>query len=168
MAIIQFQKTQLALFTPFEANRVTALWPAGSGISSTDVQNAIEEAKSDALNNDRYPIPCSYGGNANAGRYLEIFPDLPSDANNAPFIAPDNSRIVAYSFGCVANSTGTIIIRNLTTATNLVTITFTNQKRVTATGLTVGPINALDEIGIFVGSGSFNKPFGRTWFNTET
>jgi hypothetical protein len=168
MATIILGRTQTADATPFDPNRVTALWPSGSGIAATDVQNAIEEAKNDALNNDRYPIQASYGGNANAGRYLEIYAGLDSSSTVAPMVAPEKSNIVAYSFGCTASSTGVIKVRNHTTAIDILTVTFTAQTRITVTGTVIAGINALDELGIYVSSGSLNKPFCRIWFNTVT
>ena len=139
-----------------------------AGITADNVFDAILEAKTDALNNDRYPVQASYGGNATAGRYLEIYPSIASDSANGPLIIPELSRISSYTAGCVANSTFVLTIRNLTTATDLLNITFTASKEVNATGLSVSGVNANDHLGFYIKSGSANKPFIRVWFNTIT
>ena len=163
--MILFGKTQDAYGTPFNGADPQAI---SAGITADNVFNAILEAKTDALNNDRYPVQASYNGNATTGRYLEIYPSLASDNANAPLIIPETSRIASYTAGCVANSTGVLTIRNLTTSTDLLSITFTATKEVNATGLSIAGINPNDHLGIYVKSGSLNKPFIRVWFNTVT
>lgn len=158
----------VAQSVPFEPDRVTALWPTGTGLSSENVQDAIEEAKNDSLNNDRYPVQASYGANAGVGRYLEVYPALASDNANAPLIVPEISRIVAYTAGAVANSTGVLAIRNLTTATDLLLINFIAGKEYNATNLNITGIAPNDHLGFYIKSGSINKPFIRIWLNTIT
>lgn len=155
----------VAYSVPFNNQDANAI---SAGLSSDNVFDAIVEAKNDALNNDRYPVQASYGGNANIGRYLEIYPSLASDNANAPLIVPEASRISAYTAGCVSNSTGTLTIRNLTTSTDLIDIVFSATKEHNATGLMIMGINPDDHLGIYVKSGSLNKPFIRVWFNTIT
>jgi hypothetical protein len=155
----------VAYSIPFNASDPLAV---SAGISSQDVFNAIIEVKADALNNDRYPVQASYGGNANTGRYLEVYPSLASDDANAPLIIPEASKISAYTAGAVSNSTGVVTIRNLTTATDLIDIAFSANKEVNATGLSITGISPNDHLGFYIKSGSINKPYIRVWFNTIT
>ena len=63
----------VALSVPFEPNR-DPQWNGNagpSGIQSINVQDAIEEAKADALNADIILLLTHYGGNAIVGRYTE-------------------------------------------------------------------------------------------------
>lgn len=161
--MIIFGRTQDAHQTPFDATDPAAI---AANIESTDVFNAIIEVKEDAINNDRYPVFCSYNGNANVGRRLEIWSGIASD--QAPLILPENSKIVAYSFGATAAATGTIRIRNITTNTTVLDIIFSAQISSTAVGLLLPIQPALSRIEIFIASGSFNKPYGVFWVNTVT
>ena len=147
---------------PFDAAAADAI---AAGINKDNVHEAIIQAKTQALSNDRYPILCHYNGNAITGRYLEIFPARPSSA--APLIVPENSNVTTLVFACEANSTGTIQIYNLTTATVLHTITFTNESFKLVTGLTL-PVAAQNRISVRVNSGSLNKPYGAFWVNTAS
>lgn len=162
MSKLLFGRTQNAYQTPFDSSDPAAI---AAGFVSTDVFNAILEAKQDAINNDRYPILCHYNGNANAGRYLEIFPARAS--NTAPHILPTASNIVAVVFACEAASTGTIQIYNLTTATVLYTVTFTAETTKVFTGLMI-PAAALNRLAVRVNTGSLNKPYGIYWVNSST
>lgn len=161
--MIIFGRTQDAFQTPFDATNPAAV---AAGISSTDVFNAIIEAKQDSLNNDRYPVFCSRNGNTNASVRLQIWSGI--DSNIAPLILPEASRIVAYSFGATAAATGSIAIRNITTNSVIVTITFSAQTAVTAVGLTLPTQPALSQLEVYVASGSFNRPYGVFWLNTVT
>ena len=147
---------------PFDAAAADAI---AAGINKTNVHEAIIQAKQQALSNDRYPILCYYNGNANTNRYLEIFPARAS--STAPLIVPENSNITTLVFACEANSSGTIQIYNLTTATVLYTVTFTNQKLRVVTGLML-PVAAQDRIAVRVNSGSLHKPYGAFWVNTAS
>lgn len=156
----------VAYSVPFDNQDLDAVT---AGINSDNVFDAIIEVKSDALNNDRYPVDCFYNGHAGVNRFLEFFPNITSAVNGAPFIPPENTNIVTIVAGAVSNSTGTICIyKNGNYTTPLYTITFTNQKRVIVSGPALASLNALDEISIKVATGSFNKPFIRLWLNTVT
>lgn len=161
--MIVFGRTQDAFQTPFDASDPAAI---AAGISSTDVFNAIIEAKQDSLNNDRYPVFCSRNSNANINVRLQIWSGI--DSNVAPLILPEASRIVAYSFGATAAATGRIAIRNITTNTLIVTINFSAQTAVTAVGLSLPTQPALSALEVYVVSGLFRRPYGVFWLNTVT
>jgi len=162
--MIVFGRTQRSIQTPFEPLRNPGFGGLPSTISSTDVQNAIEEAKISAFNNDRYPFIASYGGNANVGRYLELFPGLDSLA--APFIVPENSIIKTVTLGNTAISTGTV---GFFKSTNLVTPVFslslTAQISNVFSSLSYA-FNQGDKVSIRITAGSLKKPYMRVWVNT--
>lgn len=142
--------------------------PLASGFTSEDTFSAIIEAKQGALNNDRYPVDCFYNGNAGATRFLEFFTNIDSSQINAPFIPPENSKIITIVAGAVANSTGVVsIYKNGNYATSIYDITYTNNRKIILTGLTIA-LTALDDISIRVSSGSINKPYIRFWINTAS
>lgn len=155
-------RTQEAIDTPFEPNRNPGFGGVPSGIESEDVQNAIEEAKRDAIENDRYVVFGSYGGNANVGRYLEFFPG--TDSFEAPVFLPVSSKLLGVVTATTAvDATCTIGFFDLTVSdvVPVYTITFTAQKRVVNTGtpavpLYVFPVGA--QVAVRVTSGSINKP----------
>jgi hypothetical protein len=152
-------KSYVAKTVPFEPNALL-------GFSSTDVQAAIEEAKSDAFYNDRYPFIGSYNGNANAGRYLEVFPGIGSDS--APFLFPENSQVVTVTLGNTTMSTGTIGFFKTTDLVNPVfSLSLTNQTTAIFTGL-AHSFASQDQMAIRVTAGSLNKPYIRVWINTVT
>lgn len=165
MGVLLFGRTQDAYGTPFDPTDPDAI--AAGLTSSNTVQKAIIEAKNDAINNDRYPFQAYYGGNANVGRYFELFPGLASYPD-APFVTPENSVIKQITFGCTGLSTGTVGIFKTSDLVNpIYSFSLTNEQRKTITGLNVS-ILAGDEVAIRVTAGSFNKPFMRTWINTAT
>lgn len=157
MGVIVFGRTQLAQNTPFDN--------ATNGFTATDVQAAIEETLLDAINNDRYPIQANYNGNANIGRYLEVFPG--EDSLAAPLLSPSNSKIVQITIQAVAVSTGSIEIYNITTATVLYTASFSGAAKQTFNNLSIAGIAAGNELGFRVSGASINKPKIRAWFNTQ-
>lgn len=162
---ILFGRTQDAYDTPFNKNDPLAV---AAGITNSDtVFEAILEAKTDSLNNDRYPFEAHFGGNANVGRYLEIFPALASFPD-APFVFPENSAIKTVTLGCSASATAVIgFFRTTNLVTPVFSVSLTNQTRGIFTGLN-HLFNANDELAIRVTSGSLNRPFMRIWVNTVT
>lgn len=164
MSLLQFGRTQDAYGTPFDPTDPDAI---AAGLSSDTVQKAIIEAKQDAINNDRYPFQCQYGGNANTGRYLEIFSGLPSSPD-APFVFPENSALKQITFGTTGLSTTTIgIFKTTDLVTPIYSFSLVAEQRKVITGLNVNFI-AGDEIAIRITAGSCNKPFMRLWVNTVT
>jgi hypothetical protein len=158
-AVLLFDRTQFAGNVPFDNTG-----PAAS-FTSTNVQDAIVEAITDSINNDRYPIQANYGGNGNAGTFLEVFPG--EDSNTAPLVMPQSSLILQVTIQASANSNGAIRISNKTTATTLYTANFSGTSKRVFTGLSVGGISANDEITFSVVTASVNKPKIRVWFNTQ-
>lgn len=140
---------------PFEPNR------NGSDILSEDVQAAIEEAKADALANDRYIILGFYGGNALTGRYLEFFPGF--DSNEAPIFLPVASKLLTIVAASSSNSTGTISFYDLNvSSTNPVfSLSFNNEQRRAAVTTPSSPLYVFApnaKVAIRVSSGTINKP----------
>ena len=133
-----------------------------NGWVSTNVQAAIEEALSVAIGNDSYSFVASYNGNANVGRYLEVFPAIGSDS--APLIFPTDAILTAVSLGVVAVGTGTIgFFKSTDLVTPIYSISITAESRKLDTTVMGAEFDALDELSIRVTSGSFNKPFIRVW-----
>lgn len=143
---------------PFEPNRNPGYGGVPSDIESQNVQDAIEEAKHDALNNDRYLIFCAYNGNANAGRYLEMFPSI--DMSTAPYYsAVDTTCLTIVAATVAANSTCTIGFYSVDgTETLLYTLTFSNEKRKIVSGTPIFTLLAARQLYIRVDSGSISKP----------
>lgn len=164
MGILLFGRTQDAYGTPFDPTDPDAI---AAGLSSLTVQKAIIEAKQDAINNDRYPFQAQYGGNANTGRYLEIFAGLASFPD-APFVVPENSAIKQITFGTVGLSTVTVgIFKTTDLVTPVYSFSLVSESRKLIQNLTI-PFFASDEIAIRITAGSCNKPFMRVWVNTTT
>jgi hypothetical protein len=146
---------------PFEPNR-NPQWGGNvgpSGIQSTDVQSAIEEAKADALANDRFVILSHYGGNANAGRYTEWYSQEAGDVSPIYLVASANLLGITCQT-TAANATCTIGVfdLNVSSVTPAYTVVMTAQKRVSYVGtpLTTFAANAL--IAMRVLTGSINTP----------
>lgn len=158
---ILFGRTQNALETPFEPNRSPGYGGTPSEIESDNVQDAIEEAKNDALNNDRYIILCSYGGNASTGRSLEAFPSLPM--SEAPIFLPVASKLLTLVIGASAASTVTVSFFNraVSTTVPVYSTSLTAQTRKVVLGTPALPLavfNASTELEVRITAGSANKP----------
>lgn len=150
-----FGRTQSAFATPFESQPERA-----NGYVSKTVQEAIEETLALAVANDRLVILPSYNGNANAGRYLEIFRGI--DMSIAPFDINTTAKCLFISARTTAaNATCTIGFYDITTMTLLYTLTMTAQKQVVDQGTGAIPLFTLPntgELGIKIDSGSINRP----------
>lgn len=108
-------------------------------------------------------IIASYNGNANTGRYLEIFPGI--DSLTGPYYIPTNAYIVAFTFSAIANSTGVCSLFKTTDLVNpLTSLTLTASKNVSTVSLNVA-LNAGDLICARITSGSINKPY-IVWYIT--
>ena len=164
--------TPVALSVPFEPNR-NPQWGGNvgpSGIESTDVQSAIEEAKADALANDRFLILSHYGGNANVGRYTEWYPQEAGDVSPIILSAASLLRTVTCQT-TAANATCTLGIfdLNISSVTPVYTIVMAAQKRVVYIGapnLATFAANAL--VAIRVLTGSINTPELQVTFSSAT
>lgn len=163
--------TPVAVSVPFEPNR-DPQWGGNagpSGITSTDVQSAIEEAKADALSNDRFLILASYGGNANTGRYLEIFPGQAS--NESPIFSSSGLRnlsIVCQTTSANATCNIGVFDLNVSSVTPIYTIVMTAQKRVEYVGNPLALFAANCLLAIRVTSGSINQPTIQMFFSSAT
>lgn len=154
--------TPVALSIPFEPLRT----PGYNGIDSTlealNVQDAIEEAKLDAFNNDRYAVFGSYNGNAITGRYLEFFPGISS--NEVPILIPVQTRLLDVVFQSPANSTATLGFFDLAVSaiTPFFTISLVNSRVATAIiadpNFPNGVIAANGELAIRITAGNVSKP----------
>lgn len=164
--------TPVAQSIPFEPNRNPGYGGVPSGIMSDNVQDAIEEAKQDALNNDRFLLMASYNGNANAGRYLEFFNNI--DSLIAPILFTAESKVIdIVAATTAASATCTIQFVDVAPTTPIVlyTLTFSNQKRVIDDGLPESPlftIPANTRLGIRIGTGSINRPHLYFYVSTST
>lgn len=160
--MILFGRTQTAIQTPFEPNRNPGFGGVPSEIESTDVQNAIEEAKQDALSNDRYVLLCSYGGNANTGRYLEFFPSI--DSSLAPIYLPVQTKLLSIVASTTSNSNAVIGFFNLTVSSTVPVYTVNmngtmRQTLVTGPGTPFYVFPAGSQVAVKIDTGAANKPY---------
>lgn len=169
--MIEFSRTQEAIDTPFIPNR-NPQWggnPGPSGIESTDVQSAIEEAFSDAIANDRFVLLTHYGGNASTGRYLEWYPQEPS--NVSPITFDTSVRLLSVTCQTTAASaTCTIGIfdLNVSSVTPVYSFSMVAQKRVSYSGSPLTIILANSLMAVRVTSGSINTPEMQVTLSSST
>lgn len=146
----------VAQSVPFQPNR------NGSDIEALNVQDAIEEAKLDAINNDRFILLCSYNGNANTGRYFEFFPGI--DSSIAPISLVASARCLSVTVGASSNSNATVGFYdlNVSSTTPIYTINMQNQSKRFLVGSPLLPLfvsQANANIAVRVVSGSISKPY---------
>jgi hypothetical protein len=163
--------TPVAISVPFEPNRnPSANGTSGaSGLVSTDVQNAIEEAKADALANDRFLLLPNYGGNANSGRYLEIFPNQSS--LDSPIFSPTGMNILSVVLQTTSNNSTCnvgIFDLSISSVVPVYTIVMTAQKRVSYVGTPLATLGANCLLAVQVISGSINQPTLQIFFSSIT
>jgi hypothetical protein len=157
MALILFGRTQIAVQTPFDNST--------NGFVANDVQAAIEEARSLAVSNDRYPFTCSATGNSGVGKYLDVFPSLPSDTN--PFYVPETSKIVRAILTTGTSSTVTVgIFKTTNLVTPIVSFSLTAATYFRSSLLSIA-LAQDDGLAIRVTSGSGNKIALATWIQTN-
>ena len=162
--MILFKSVQDAIDTPFTPNRNPQYnGIAGpSGITSLETQSAIEEAYNLAISNDRFVILAHYGGNANTGRYLEMFPNEGSDG--APLFLAIPSKLLSVTFQTsAASATATIgfFDLNVSSVTPVYSLALVAAKRVTAIGTAAAPLASFlanAQVAMRVTSGSLNTP----------
>lgn len=154
--------TPVAISVPFEPNR-NPQWNntvGPSGIQSVNVQDAIEEAKADALANDRYLVLGHYGGNSNVGRYLEWYPNEASDVSPIFLIAGSNILNVTCQT-TAANATCTVGVfdLNVSSVTPIYSFSMVAQKRVSFIGApTLATFAAGALVAVRITAGSINSP----------
>lgn len=150
----KFLVTQPAKATPFDNST--------NGFISKEVQSAIEEVNNTTSNATRAFTFASYGGNANVGRYLELFSNIPT--NEAPLQVINELKIITIvSRTSAANATCTIGFYNIqpTTPVLLYTVTFSANKSVVNSGTPSLPLFTLPasgQLAIKIDTGSISKP----------
>jgi hypothetical protein len=126
-----------------------------NGFLSTNVQAAIEEAQQNALSSVA-PIIVTYGGNANIGRYLEIFPA--TDSLTIPYLIVTSQSLRALSLQCSASTTVTVGVFKTTDLVNPIqSISLSAQIATSITGLSIS-LSPGDKLALRVTAGSGNKP----------
>jgi hypothetical protein len=151
----------VAIAIPFEPDRDPQYGGnvGPSGITSINVQDAIEEAKADALANDRFLVLPSYGGSANTGRYLEVWGGQAS--NVSPIFFSDASRILSVTLqtkSVQATCSLGIFDLNVSSVVPVYSIVMTNQKRVQFIGTPLATLAPNALVAMRVTSGSINTP----------
>ena len=148
-AVFQFQRALQALYVSF--NNAT------NGFTSTEVQSAIEEARSTALGKPRFLASAGFDGNASVGRYLEFNSNVAS--NQSGYVNANPSWLKEIS--CVCNTTATITFTVAKVGgADIGTCTISGAKKGVTTSLTQS-ISSLDELSVRVTSGSCSRPI--TW-----
>jgi len=103
------------------------------------------------------PVLSYYGGNANVGRYLEIFPG--TDSFTVPFLIVVNQRLVAMSLSLSAASASTIGVFKMTDLVNPVATISTTAIQISNSDITLGaPLYLGEKIAVRVTAGAPNKP----------
>lgn len=161
--------TPVALSTPFEPNRITATFPTGTSIDADNVQDAIEEAKLDALSNDRFTLLTHYGGNANVGRYTEWFPAT-SSLTSPVYLTAATKLLGVTCQTTAANATCTIGVFdvNVSTVTPVYTLVMSEQKRVSYVGNPLASFESGALVALRVTSGAINTPQLQVTFSAST
>jgi hypothetical protein len=99
-----------------------------------------------------------YGGNANVGRYLQIFPGEGSDT--APYLVPTSSILIGLTLGSAASTTSTVGVFKTTDLVNpIASITITAGTEATDVSQSV-LLSALDKLAVRVTAvtGTLSKP----------
>ncbi len=162
----------VAQSVPFEPDRNPQYNgnPGPSGISSLNVQDAIEEAKADALANDRFVLLTSYGGNANSGRYTEWYAGSAGDVSPILLSAP--ARLLNITCQTTAaNSNATIGVFDLNVSSSIPIYSFDmgGNKRVEFIGApSLANFTAGALVAIRVITGSINTPTMQVTFSAST
>jgi len=113
---------------------------------------------------DRYSFIASYGGNANTGRYLELFPGTSTDV--LPFTFPENSFIRTMILQAAALATGTVSIYKLTDlATPVCSISLSNSVYQKDDFSSYFLPN--EQIAFKVSAGTILKPSMMIWVQTD-
>jgi hypothetical protein len=150
----------VALSVPFEPDRNPQYaGNAGpSGIASLNTQDAIEEAKADAIayadTVTRWQATCAFDGTGSTGRWLAWMQNNPS--NNSPLVVPRNGSVTELGFSSTNLSTTTITLFKNAVSTGI-TISTSAQNSQTLTGLNVTFV-AGDKLSFRVTAGSSGRP----------
>lgn len=136
--------------------------------TSLNVQDAIEEAQSTAIANDRWNFIAVYGGNALVGRYLEAYPSI--DTLVAPVLMPEDSTLVTATLGTIG-SAGTFTVgifksSDLVTPVTSLTLNMGESNKVFS-NINID-ISSGESLSVRVTNGSRVSPFARIWISTRT
>jgi hypothetical protein len=151
---VELWKLRRALYEVFD--------PTGSILVSTNTEDAVKELSAIAQNASRAFVLGYYGGNANTGRWLEIFPNIPT--NDAPLEVVNALKIMAIFSRTVSPSANcTIGWYDIQSGTPVLlsTTTFSAAKKVVQIGSYSSPVFTLPaggQLAVRVDSGSINKP----------
>lgn len=136
--------------------------PAGSPLVSTNSEDAIKEVFNYFLNSGKTFVFEYYGGNANAGRVLDMFPGISMDEAPLEIVNPFViTRVVART--TAATATCDIGFYDIQSGTPVLlhTTTFSNVKKVVESGAYATPVFTLPascQLMVKIASGSINKP----------
>lgn len=157
------ESTTLFAVTPNDnTNALTYLYPRVRGHfilnnNSTSTGEWLYETSSANGGAAGYSVFGSYTGNANTGRYLEIYPG--TDSNEAPYIVIGSLAIIAITIGASALSTGTVsIYKKSNLSTPIVSISLNNQSSATLDRIFY-QLSANDGLAMKVSSGTISKPY---------
>ena len=157
MALFLSGKTQDAWGTPFDITT-----PVGAFINKPDVQEAIEALYNLIASSSRAFIFVGYNGNANVGRYLEIFNGI--DTSAAPLVVVGALSILQIVSRTTAlSATCTIGFYDIGPAIPVLiyTLSMVAVKEVVLVGTPAIPIFVLPAAGklaVKINSGSINTP----------
>jgi len=126
---------------------------AGNGFTSSNAQDAIEEARDLAASASRGPTTCSFDGTASTGRWLEFSANNPS--NTVPFVLAEDCELIALSL-VTSDTSATGNARVFRNGSSVQNIALSAQKKNAIAGLNI-PFNSLDEISVQVTSGSIAR-----------
>lgn len=116
--------TPVAISVPFDNST--------NGFTADEVQSAIEEARDTAPGQTaRFAIIAGFKGNANTGKYLEVFQSVPS--SSVPFVMAEPGDLKALSVAVKTSATATFTVYK--NAVSLTTISLTAQTSNFVSGL---------------------------------
>lgn len=147
--MILFGRTQDSWGTPFDPTDPNAV-----GFSSLTVQEAIIEAKNEALGSaSRFNLCFAWDGSAGTSRWLEQFKGAPS--NNSPFVCAEPMRVKTLSIAVETNATSTVgLFKN---GVLLTSISLSAARIATISGLNF-TLNVGDSLSARPTAGTVSKP----------
>lgn len=155
----------VAQATPFEANRDPQYNgnSGPSGITSQNVQDAIEEAKATAPGTiSRYSALSGFDGNATVGRWLEFLTNVASNISGHVIAEPSSIKSLSVAVQSITTCTFTVYKNGIA----LETLVLSAQRKTNKINLNHTLI-ALDELAIRVTSGSCSKPTFNIFIKVE-
>lgn len=162
--------TPVARSTPFLSEPERS-----NGFTSKNVQEAIEEALTLAISNDRYLVLAQYNGNAITNRLLEFYSGI--DSEDAPLHFNGATIVTSLICSTTANGGSNATIgfydkfADPTFTTPLYTLDMNGQTTVEITVPTATPLFSIPSTGelvIKVDSNSIQKPHMQVIFSSST